>query len=279
MEQTIITTAMIRQANAISRELHKINGDTYKTSLVFEHWTSPKCSKAELLNLPKVDGAFIQTKDTEEKTTVIVIGSDKQFAMDTTKGFSALFMGTDFSAITLSEQIDTSRLTNMSSFFHSCKASELILEGFDTSHVTNMNSTFKNINLQSLDLSGLETSNVQSMYCMFSFSKIGSLNLLKIDTSCVTSMENMFAGCDISSDLDLSSFNTSNVTNMNNMFNAAKLKTVNLSSFDTSHVTTMAFMFAECSVENILNVAHFKYVGCDTELMFDKCRAQQIIRA
>ena len=67
------------------------------------------------------------------------------------------------------ENIDTSRVTNMSYMFERCSGlTELDLSGFDTSQVTSMEGMFAYCtDLKTLDLSGFDTSQVKSMYAMF----------------------------------------------------------------------------------------------------------------
>ena len=149
------------------------------------------------------------------------------------------------------------------------------LENLNTSKVTNMTSMFHNCNnLLSLNLSSLYTNNVTSMSNMFSnCTSLSDLNLSNFDTINVVSMNNMFANCSSLTTLNLTTLNTSNVTNMSNMFNfCSKLETLNLSNFNTSNVTNMLKMFYHCSNLKTLNSSNFDTRKVtDMSNMFDFC--------
>ena len=157
--------------------------------------------------------------------------------------------------------LDTSRVTNMSSMFSACSGvTSLDVSNFDTSKVTNMSSMFNSCSsLTSLDVSNFDTSKVTNMSSMFLFcSKLTSLDVSNFDTSEVTNMNYMFGNCSSLTSLDVSNFDTSNVTNMSDMFHRCnKLVGLNISSFNTSKVTNMTFMFYGCSSLTTLDVSNF----------------------
>lgn len=131
----------------------------------------------------------------------------------------------------------------------------------DTSRVTNMSSMFEGAGNEAatfdLDLSGWSTSNVTTMASMFhaagTYADDWSIgNISGWNTSNVTDMSNMFYGasqCTSDFDLDLRGWNTSKVTNMASMFRAAGyyVGAFNLdisgSGWNTSNVTDMSYMF------------------------------------
>ena len=131
--------------------------------------------------------------------------------------------------------LDTSRVTNMSYMFYAC---------FD---------------LKTVDLSNFNTENVTDMSYMFSnCSEITNLNFSSFDTRKVKNMESMFIYCSELTELDLSSFNTEKVTNMASMFQGDRnLTTLNVSSFDTSIVTIMEQMFTNCDKLTELDLRNF----------------------
>ncbi|HGF7173779.1 TPA: BspA family leucine-rich repeat surface protein, partial [Enterococcus hirae] len=94
-------------------------------------------------------------------------------------------------------QLDTSRVTNMSSMFcNLISVTSLDLSNFDTSKVTDMGYMFQNMgNVTSLDLSNFDTSNVTNMYLMFNeMRRLTSLDLSSFDTSNAPDMRAMFVG-------------------------------------------------------------------------------------
>ncbi len=131
----------------------------------------------------------------------------------------------------------------------------------DTSRVTNMSSMFEGAGNEAatfdLDLSGWSTSNVTTMASMFhaagTYADDWSIgNISGWNTSNVTDMSNMFYGasqCTSDFDLDLRGWDTSKVTNMASMFRAAGyyVGAFNLdisgSGWNTSNVTDMSYMF------------------------------------
>ena len=171
--------------------------------------------------------------------------------------------------------IDTSKVTNMSYMLNKCKLTTLDVSHFDTSNVTNMHSMFYGCsNLTVLDLSHFDTSKVTDMNSMFmNCSSLTALDVSHFDTNKVTDMWDMFCNCSSLTVLDLSHFDTSNVTNMNMMFDAcSSLTTLDLSHFDTSKVANMSMMFYGCSSLTTLDLSHFdtsKVTNMDH--MFYKC--------
>ncbi len=148
------------------------------------------------------------------------------------------------------ENLNTSKVTDMSRMFDSCKSlTHLDLSSFNTASVTDMKGMFFYCtNLTNLDVSKFNTLNVTVMGAMFwNCRSLKSLDLTNFNTSNVTKMNGMFYRCRILTNLDISRFNTSNVTNMIIMFGECySLASLDLSNFNTSKVTATAFMFKDC---------------------------------
>ena len=175
--------------------------------------------------------------------------------------------------------LDTSKVTDMSSMFNSCGLTSLDLSSFNTSNVTNMSSMFSGP-LSSLDLSSFDTSKVTDMSYMFNrCSELNSLNISSFNTSNVTRMDGMFLNCSGLDSLDLRNFDTSKVTYMTEMFYGCRgLIDLNLSSFNTSEVTSMRTMFNRCSGLSILDLRNFDTRNVqDYSLMFGSVTADVYI--
>ena len=116
---------------------------------------------------------------------------------------------------------NTSKATNMASFFMGCKFSTLDLSGFDTRNVTDFSNFVGSSNLTSITFgTNFKTTSATSFFYMFAMnSSLTSLDLTFFDTSNVTSMYYMFSGCTALKTLDVSSFNMSKVTSVSGMFN------------------------------------------------------------
>ncbi len=159
------------------------------------------------------------------------------------------------------ENLDTSKVTNMSSMFSGCEnLTSLDVSTFDTKNVTNMSYIFADCgSLTNINVSNFDTSNVTNMRAMFiGCSEITSLNISNFDTSKVTNMIEMFSGCSGITSLNIRNFDTSNVTEMHAMFtNCSGLTNLDLSNFNTSQVTDMSWMFANCSGLTSLDLSNF----------------------
>ena len=106
---------------------------------------------------------------------------------------------------TLTVDIDTSSVKNMTAMFERAKTKTINLSGrFDTSKVKDFAFMFAWTDVSNLDLSSWDTSNATCMYSMFQNSKVTNLKL-NFNTSKVEQMDNMFYKSRVQS-LDLSSF-------------------------------------------------------------------------
>ena len=185
---------------------------------------------------------------------------------------------TNLKTINNIKNLDTRRVTNMSTMFAYCRAlTSLDVSKFDTSKVTNMNNMFNHCEaLKTLDLSSFNASSVTDMTGMFIWcSGLTTLNVSKFDTGKVTLMSDMFARCSSLTTLDLSNFSTSKVTDMQEMFAfCGSLTSLNVSKFDTSQVTNMRWMFYTCSALPSLDLSSFNTAKVtNTGYMFCDCSA------
>ena len=159
--------------------------------------------------------------------------------------------------------IDTSKIIDMSDLFSSYRdnylyqndidTNEIIkldLSDWDVSNVTNMSWMFNGCSsLEKLDISQWDTSNVTNMIYMFqSCSSLKELDISDWDTSKVKDMNSMFQSCDSLKGLDLSNWNTSNVENIGYMFyGCSSLKKLNISGWDMSNVVNKFWTFQGCN--------------------------------
>ncbi len=205
------------------------------------------------------------------------------------------------------ENLDTSKVTNMSFMFYFCDSlTELDLSSFDTSNVTNMQSMFNSCwNLNKINISSFNTSNVTNMYLMFAYCwNLTEIDVSGFDTNKVTGMDGMFLECKSLTEIDVSNFNvsnvtdigrlfskcssltkidisnfnkgsssTKNVTDMNNMFSyCTNLTDLNLGNLDTSNVTNMSYMFNNCNALTSLNLSSFNTSKVtNMSYMFNNC--------
>lgn len=126
------------------------------------------------------------------------------------------------------ENLNTERVTDMSSMFEECAELKSIdLSHFDTKNVTTMEKMFHGIGASyndfspvKLDLSTFNTSKVENMKEMFEAAwQITSLDLRHFDMSKVTTTESMFAGCHYLASIYAYDWsNNSNITNSKGMF-------------------------------------------------------------
>ena len=176
--------------------------------------------------------------------------------------------------------------TTCSNWFNGC-TNLTSIEGFEnlnTSKVTDMSGMFAQCsNLETLDLSHFNTENVGNMSNMFNgCTKLHDLNISSFNTENVTNMYGMFEGCSGLNTLDLSHFNTRYVRKdgMNYMFNGCS----SLSSLDVSNFTTnktsmqLDGLFKGCSSLQTLDLSSFSTGGASSVTdMFDGCSALRTI--
>ena len=171
--------------------------------------------------------------------------------------------------------IDTSKVTNMSTMFNGCNnLTTLDVSNWDTSKVTDMNYMFFYCaNLVSLDLSSFDTSNVTDMNGMFqSCVNLTSLDLTSFDTSNVINMSSMFHNCYVLTSIgDISHWNVGNVKDMGSMFyECYELIELNAKNWDVSNVIDMRYMFYNCQSLISLDLSNWDMINVtDTTNMFN----------
>ena len=196
--------------------------------------------------------------------------------------------------------LNTSKVTDMSEMFRACGVSGLDLTSFDTrrvatmkqmfadcgnlsyvnlgnlvvSQVTDISEMFRNCAaLRSINVSQFNTSGVTDMHELFSGCQaLSTINLSNFDTGNVTDLHGMFTGCGILATIDVSNFNTGKVTNMRDMFNGCgSLATLDLSNFDTSSLLYMDGMFSNSGISSI-NLDGFNTGSVESMAnLFDGC--------
>ena len=176
--------------------------------------------------------------------------------------------------------------TTCSNWFNGCTNLTSIegIENLNTSKVTDMSGMFAQCsNLETLDLSHFNTEKVTTMAQMFyGCTKLHNLNIDNFNTENVSYMNGMFEGCSGLDTLDLSHFNTRYVrkSGFNYMFNGCS----SLSSLDVSNFTTdkpsmqLDGLFKGCRSLQTLDLSSFSTGGASSVTdMFDGCSALQTI--
>ena len=148
------------------------------------------------------------------------------------------------------------------------------IENLNTSKVTDMSGMFNNCNaLTQLDATKFDTKNVTDMSDMFCYCEaLTSLDISSnFNTAKVTNMNGMFYYCKAIISLDVSNFNTAKVTNTNGMFwGCKKLKQLDLSNFNVSKVEDMEDMFQNCKALRTI-YCNDKWTCSQSDNMFDDC--------
>ena len=170
------------------------------------------------------------------------------------------------------EEIDTSKITDMSYLFANSKRTDFSgIEKWNTSNVTDMDFLFGNCENFNQDISNWDVGKVTNMFCMFKGCECFNQDISKWNVSNVTDMSSMFKGCECFNQ-DISSWDVANVTNMDGMFAGCTSFNQPLDNWNTQNVTDMSGMFYCCDRFNqdISNwdVSNVK----DMSYMFEMCK-------
>ncbi len=171
----------------------------------------------------------------------------------------------------ITDNMDVSRVTTMSSMFRGCSTlEELDVSDWDVSKVTNMSSMFQDCQtVTALDVSGWNTPGVKNISSMFS----GCSNLASIDVSDwtvdnVTEMNAIFKYCPkLASPMNLSGWKVGKVTSMMLMFEGCtSLTELNVSGWDVSNAKSLRGIFKNCNLLTELEVAGWPVSEKNTSL-------------
>ncbi|BDR59232.1 BspA family leucine-rich repeat surface protein [Xylocopilactobacillus apicola] len=234
------------------------NIDSAGTLTIYPHelnWERDRVSYVDQYGQPQNAWPWYQSAATVNKSVisagVTAVGSIHGLFNDLTNMTSIIGL----------ERLNTSRVTDMSSMFSSCRGlTSINVSNFDTSQVTSMDSMFSYCSgLQSLDVTNFVTTNVIYLQAMFyGCSILPNLDVTRFNTSNVINMSSMFGGCKALRSINVTGFDTSKVTDMGIMFsNCQSLTSIDVSSFDTSNVTNMTGMFAWCKKIINLEITNF----------------------
>ena len=174
------------------------------------------------------------------------------------------------------ENIDTSRVHNMSGMFAYCVSlTNLNLSKFNTSNVTDYSAMFKGCSrLTELNLYNFDTSKAKYFDSMFRDCKrLYKVNLKSFRTPHLRSIDSMFEGCVSLKELDLSTFDTPNLISAECMFmNCSSLTQLDIRNIDASHSSNLRSMFEGCSALKKLRLDKLT-IGryTNTEDMFKGC--------
>ena len=232
-----------------------------KQTLVDYELTTP--DEATLENLPIIIGEFLEKSGgINPYERLYMQRTSNETSMIGLFAYTPNIINLDLGAV------NTSKVTDMSYMFYSCKASYLDLSSFDMSKVTKTDFMFSNCTSQ-ININGWDTSSLTNATCMFqSFSNNNKyLDLSVLDFSNVTSASSMFDGCNIDyvdirntnlnlaklkelpfksvkgTVLDLSNYDITGLTSTYNLCYFCGCPTIDLTNWKTTEVTNMKQTF------------------------------------
>ena len=156
--------------------------------------------------------------------------------------------------IEIDESFNTSNVVDMHGMFSYSKLDDYsFVNNLDTSKVTNMSYMFSGMEGRIELDERFNTSNVVDMSWMFYDSKLNDYSFVNsFDVSNVTNMYGMFYGAGEGVELKLNDFNASNVTNMHSMFSDSKFTSIDLGkNFNAKSVEDMQSMFEDSDANYI----------------------------
>ena len=148
------------------------------------------------------------------------------------------------------EEIDTSKITDMSYLFANSKRTDFSgIEKWSTSNVTDMDFLFGNCENFNQDISNWDVGKVTNMFCMFKDCECFNQAISKWNVSNVTDMSSMFSGCK-NFNQPLNDWNVGNVEDMSCMFSGCEKFNQPLDNWNTQNVKVMIYMFKGCEKFN-----------------------------
>ena len=148
------------------------------------------------------------------------------------------------------EEIDTSKITDMSYLFANSKRTDFSgIEKWNTSNVTDMDFLFGNCENFNQDISNWDVGKVTNMFCMFKDCECFNQDISKWNVSNVTDMSSMFSGCK-NFNQPLNDWNVGNVEDMSCMFSGCEKFNQPLDNWNTQNVKVMIYMFKGCEKFN-----------------------------
>jgi len=180
------------------------------------------------------------------------------------------------------ENLDTTKIVNMSHMFDGCKAlTNLDVSYMNTMSVTDASYMFSDCSLlENINVSDWNVSNVKNMEGMFQrCSNITELDVSDWNTTSVEDTSEMFHGATNLETLDVSNWDVSNVGNMEYfLFGCENLKNIDVSKWDVSEVKSFKNMFADCyELENI-NMTNWEATSAtDYTAMFSDCSSLTLL--
>ena len=121
-------------------------------------------------------------------------------------------------------------------------------DDIDTSKITDMSSVFKNLDPHNIDISEWNVSNVTNMQHMFKDCEHFNCDLNRWDVSNVKNMKEMFYGCS-KFNSELNNWNVSKVIDMSYMFKLCKSFNSDIGNWDIRKVKDMSGMFSYSSFD------------------------------
>ena len=207
-------------------------------------------------------------EDTLDNTKYIMYVVSNSYTYLTTG--ASLFQGfTNASKIEFNN-IDTSRVTNMSSMFNGCSSlTNLDVSMFDTFNVTDMAFLFRGCtNLENIQFT-TRPSEDEPTY----------VSIMLWDTSNVQYMNSMFYDCSSLTELNLSAFITDNVIDMTCIFyNCINLKNITLSGWGNSDkLASVNNMFGGCTSLQTIHMNSFNFGHAYTRNLFSGLTSLQTL--
>ena len=139
----------------------------------------------------------------------------------------------------------------------------------DTSKIEDMSFLFTSKYTFNGDISGWDVSKVKTMKYMFSFATSFNQDISKWNTSKVTNMKNMFSNA-ASFNQDISNWDVSEVTDMTGMFWGAESFNQDISKWKFPKVTDMTGMFWGAESFN-QNLSEWDLTRINTKIIFAFC--------